>query len=338
MDWQQGVSLTARNTFGLDSRTRYFAVADSIEALRLHVRQAAERQVETLILGGGSNVVLPREYPGLTIAIDLRGVEIVRHPSRSHVQVFARSGEGWHGLVRRCLGQGIFGLENLALIPGNVGAAPIQNIGAYGVELARFVDFVEVMDMQTGELRRMTSEECRFGYRDSVFKHELVHRVIITGVALSLHDEPHPVLDYPELRLELDAMGIASPRPSQVCDAVIRVRRRKLPDPRLIGNAGSFFKNPVIAPEQLQRLRSEHGIVPSFNEGSFHKIPAAWLIEQCGWRGRRCGSVGVWKHHALVIVNHGGATAAGVLELAAAVKHSVLHRFGIELVEEPTIA
>ncbi|MEE9255015.1 MAG: UDP-N-acetylmuramate dehydrogenase, partial [Pseudomonadales bacterium] len=220
----------------------------------------------------------------------------------------------------------------------NVGAAPIQNIGAYGVELSEFVDFVETMDMRSGQIRKLTREECGFGYRDSAFKRDLAGHMVITGVALSLYAEPRLVLDYRDLRLELEAMGIDSPRPSQVCEAVIRVRRRKLPNPRLFGNVGSFFKNPMIATDLLERLRSEHADVPSYSSDSAWKIPAAWLIEQCGWKGRRCGPVGVWKHHALVIVNHGGATSKDVLALAESIKASVVARFGIELTEEPMIA
>lgn len=338
MNWQQDVSLTARNTFGLDARTRYFGVADSIDSLRGHLQRARVEERETLILGGGSNVVLPRQYRGVTIAIELRGIRIDRDSTRSRVRVFARSGENWHALVRHCLGQGLFGLENLALIPGNVGAAPIQNIGAYGVELSEFVEFVETMDLQSGQVERLTREECGFGYRDSAFKRALAVRMVITGVGLSLYAEPHLSLDYPDLRFELDAMGITSPVPSQVCEAVIRVRRRKLPDPRSVGSVGSFFKNPVVAANVLERLRIEHGDIPSFGSDSARKIPAAWLIEQCGWKGRRCGTVGVWKHHALVIVNHGEATSDDVLALARSIKESVVARFGIELTEEPTIA
>jgi UDP-N-acetylmuramate dehydrogenase len=337
MDWQKNVSLRHRNTFGLDSQTRYFAVADSSEELRSHLRRAIEEERKTFILGGGSNVVLPRDFDGVTISLAMRGVKVDSDPDRSRLRVVVQSGENWHSLVRLCMGKGIFGLENLALIPGNVGAAPIQNIGAYGVEVSEFVDFVEAMEVKTGRVVKLTKEECGFGYRDSVFKRELAGSLVVTAVGLSLHTRPRLVLDYPDLGAELERMGVTKPLPADVCEAVIRVRRRKLPDPRFVGNAGSFFKNPIVSDDVLKRLQELHTDVPCFKSASECKLAAAWLIDQCGWKGRRCGPVGVWKHHALVIVNHGRATSDDVLRLAASIKESVVARFGIELSVEPTI-
>ncbi|MEJ2131341.1 MAG: hypothetical protein P8Y95_06915 [Gammaproteobacteria bacterium] len=214
-------------------------------------------------------------------------------------------------------------------------SAAEANVGAYGVELSAFVDFVEAMDVTSGLIVRLSPEECGFGYRDSAFKRELAGRMVITAVALSLHTQPSLVLDYPDLRAELDAMGIARPRPLDVSEAVIRVRRRKLPDPRFVGNAGSFFKNPLVSRDVLGRLRREEPDIPYVEGDAGYKLAAAWLIDRCGWKGKRCGPVGVWKHHALVIVRYAEATREDVLKLAKSIKESVKARFSVELAEEP---
>lgn len=285
------------------------------------------------VLGGGSNVLLASPVKGTVILNRIRGIETIKEDA-DNVWLRAGAGEVWHDLVLHAIGNGLGGIENLALIPGTVGASPIQNIGAYGVEVKDTIAEVEAWDWEEGRLRNFSNEECRFGYRDSIFKATLKARVVVTAVTFRL--TKHPVLhtDYGAIRDELAAMG-AEPSVASIAQAVINIRRSKLPDPAVIGNAGSFFKNPTIEAAHFAELRLAHPAIPAYPAPDGRvKVPAGWLIEQCGWKGRRIGDAGIHAKQALVVVNHGGATGAELWALSEQVLKDVKARFGIELERE----
>lgn len=285
-----------------------------------------------LVLGEGSNVLLTRDPPG--VVVRLRHEAIDPLPGG---RVRAGAGANWHRFVRWTLERGYCGLENLALIPGTVGAAPVQNIGAYGVELAEFVHAVRAYDRHQRAWAELPGRACGFGYRDSVFKRE-PERYVVTEVEFALPRSRPPRLDYAGVREELAAMGIASPTPTDVADAVERLRRRKLPDPAELGNAGSFFKNPVVPAAAAEALRARHGAMPSWPGGAgMAKLSAAWLIERCGFKGAREGDAGIAPGHALVLVNHGSATGAQLWALAQRVQQAVEREFGVRLEPEPRV-
>jgi len=325
--------LTAFNTLGLPSvAARYVRVTELAQLPDLSRLAACADGV--WVLGGGSNVVLPASIGKLVAHVGLSGVRLVADAPDAWM-VEAAGGESWHGLVRTCLENGWHGLENLALIPGTMGAAPVQNIGAYGVELRDFLWEVSAWDVARGELVTMRADACGFGYRDSRFKHDAPGRWLIASVRLRLPRPWRPVLDYPDVRTQVDA---ANPTPQQVFDAVCAIRRAKLPDPAVLGNAGSFFKNPVVDAACYERLRACFAGLPGHAQtDGRYKLSAGWLIEQCGWKGRRLGPVGMHARQALVLVNHGGARASDVMALAAAVQASVLARYGVPLEPEPVV-
>jgi UDP-N-acetylmuramate dehydrogenase len=332
------------STLGVPSRAERLVVIRDLAALQeLAERLRApggqsEHAVPGLtVLGGGSNVVLLERVPGTVCLMRNRGIRLEPGP-RGSVLVTAAAGERWHDLVRFCLGQGLAGLENLALIPGSVGAAPIQNVGAYGVELAdRFVA-LRALDLKSGELRELDRRACDFRYRDSVFKRPEAAHLVIVDVTLRLHRRAVPVLDYPDLQLELERLGRAAPTPVDVAEAVVRVRRRKLPDPRRVGNAGSFFKNPELDADRAEALMRRHPALQRRpGQGGRVKLSAAQLIDACGWKGRTVGRVGVWHRQPLVLVNRGGATGQEVLELGEAIRRDVGQRFGVQLEREPRV-
>jgi UDP-N-acetylmuramate dehydrogenase len=299
-----------------------------------------------LVLGGGSNLLFAGDPEGAVLALGSQ--KIALHDDADGADdgvtlVRADAGVEWHALVLWTLGRGLAGLENLALIPGTVGAAPIQNIGAYGVEVRECVHAVEVFERATSRVRRLTAAECAFAYRDSRFKRD-PDAFVVTAVEFALRRNATPRLDYAGLADELQAMGIdvrapAGVRPSQVAEAVCRIRRRKLPDPALVGNAGSFFKNPIVPAAMADALKSDHPALPVFGSGdpASRKLSAAWLIDACGWKGFREGDAGVAASHALVLVNHGAATGAQLLALARRIASSVQERFGVALEPEPRI-
>jgi UDP-N-acetylmuramate dehydrogenase len=288
-------------------------------------------------IGDGSNLLLVSDFPGVLLQQSSSGARVVVDDGPSAL-VRVDAGHGWDALVDWSLGRGLAGLENLALIPGLAGAAPIQNIGAYGTEIDEFVETVETWDRASGQPVRLSRMECGFTYRDSRFKHEL-DRWIVTAVELKLPRERELRLGYPGVREELSSMQVAGPDPSAVAEAVRRIRRRKLPDPAVIGNAGSFFKNPVVSRQIADALVASNAGLPTYpaDAPERRKLSAAWLIEACGWRGHRDGDAGVSPRHALVLVNHGHATGAQLLSLAERIAESVRKRFGIELVPEPRI-
>jgi len=290
-----------------------------------------------MVLGEGSNVLFAADFPGLILRTVFDGVRTIGDDG-STALVRTEAGAGWDALVDWTLARGLAGLENLALIPGLVGAAPIQNIGAYGAEVAESIATVEAWDRHTGRFERLAARQCGFAYRDSVFKRE-PERWIVTAVEFRLARQFHPRLDYAGVREELVAQGVtAEPTPQQVADAVRRLRRRKLPDPAVIGNAGSFFKNPIVEAALATRIRAAHPQAPVYPAGEgCSKLSAAWLIDSCGWRGHRDGDAGISAQHALVLVNHGRASGTELLALARRVADSVAQRFGVRLEPEPRI-
>lgn len=328
--------LTERNTFGLASRARFFAAPASEAELRALLASVTARNLPLMVLGGGSNVIFAGDFAGLVLQPAMRGVRCL-DDSGDHYLVEAAAGEKWHDFVQYTLAQHWYGLENLSLIPGTVGACPIQNIGAYGVEVTDRFHSLTAMDIASGELRDFSHEECRFAYRESVFKQELKGRYIIVRVRFRLQKIPALKIAYGDIQKELEQRGIAHPTPRQVADAVIAIRQRKLPSPDVLGNAGSFFKNPVIPASDFQRLQKAFPDVVSYPQGDRVKLAAGWLIEKAGWKGRSIGPVGAYEKQALVLVNHGGATGADVMTVAHAIQSDVQATFGVRLDMEPLV-
>jgi UDP-N-acetylmuramate dehydrogenase len=329
--------LTALNTFGLPGRARWLAVIDSLEGLRQAIAAPQFAQARRrLVLGGGSNVLLTGDFDGCVICPRLRGIEVMGERGDA-ILVRVAAGEPWHDTVQRLLAMGLPGLENLALIPGTVGAAPIQNIGAYGLELAQRFDSLEALDVHTLQVRRFSREDCQFAYRHSVFKSQ-PDLYIITHVTLALPRVWQPVMHYADVARGLAERGIDAPTAQDIFDVVVATRRAKLPDPAVLGNAGSFFKNPVLDAQTALHLLAQHPNMPQHRETDGRvKLAAAWLIDKCGFKGFRDGTVGVHERQALVLVNHGGATGAQVLALARRIQDAVLARFGVVLEPEPII-
>ncbi len=328
------VPLVRCNTLRLPARAEWCATVGSRDELREALEFARARQLALCVLGGGSNVVLRERIGGCVLRMRLQGEEVLEEAA-GHVRVRVAAGVEWHGFVLACHRRGWHGLENLALIPGTVGAAPIQNIGAYGVELQEFVEAVGAVDRASGEALRLSRAECRFGYRHSIFKGELAERVVITDVTLRLPRARATRSDYPALRAALET--VAEPSPADVLAAVIRIRRERLPDPARLPNVGSFFKNPVIGRARFAQLRAEHPGVVHWAAGDAVKLAAAWLVEQAGGKSLREGAARVHERQALVLVNEGGATAAQILGLAERIAAAVRERFGIDLEIEPAV-
>jgi UDP-N-acetylmuramate dehydrogenase len=289
------------------------------------------------VLGGGSNIILTRDMPQLVLKIEVRGMRLVAEREDAWI-VEAGAGESWHEFVDYTLANGWPGLENLALIPGTVGAAPVQNIGAYGVELKDRFESLDAVDLVTGRSVTLHAGICAFGYRDSVFKHSLAGRSVITRVRFRLPRKWQPVLGYLDLERKMHETGISAPTPRQIFDWVCAIRRAKLPDPKVIGNAGSFFKNPVVTPEQCRDIigRDPEIVHYPMPDGSI-KLAAGWLIDACGWKGKSMGQAGVYEKQALVLVNRGHAIGSEVMLLAGAIQESVYGRFGIRLEPEPLV-
>jgi UDP-N-acetylmuramate dehydrogenase len=325
------------NTFGVAATARWLAEVRDAAAIPAVLALPAVSGAPVMVLGEGSNVLFAANFPGLILRTAFDSVRVLADDG-STALVRAEAGAGWDALVDWTLARGLAGLENLALIPGLVGAAPIQNIGAYGAEIAESIATVEAWDRHTGRFDRLDAAQCAFAYRDSVFKRE-PERWIVTAVEFRLAREARPRLDYAGVREELVAQRVtAEPTPQQVADAVRRLRRRKLPDPAVIGNAGSFFKNPVVEAALAARIRAAHPQAPVYpTNAGCSKLSAAWLIERCGWRGHRDGDAGISAQHALVLVNHGNARGPELLALARRVADSVEQRFGVRLEPEPRI-
>ena len=329
--------LAGRNTFGVAARAPWLLEVNDTGSLAEALDLAQVRDLPLLMLGGGSNLLFAGDPPGAVVALRAAGMQVIADDGVQAV-VRADAGADWHGLVMWSLDQGLCGLENLALIPGSTGAAPIQNIGAYGVEVGERIVAVEAWDRRAQRNVRLDRAACAFGYRDSAFKRD-PERWIVTAVELALSRHAAPRLDYAGIGEELAAMGVATPGAREVAEAVIRIRRRKLPDPAVVGNAGSFFKNPIVPAPLAQALQAAHPRLPVFpgdGDGT-RKLSAAWLIDACGWKGAREGDAGVSPAHALVLVNHGAATGLQLLDLARRIAASVQDRFGVALEPEPRI-
>lgn len=332
----ENASLRSRNTLGVEARAAMLVEVRKPQALAELFGYAMLKTRDVLVLGEGSNVLLTRDWPGVVLSIAARGIDIEGDEgARARIRVDA--GERWNDFVHWSLGRGFAGLENLALIPGTVGAAPIQNIGAYGVEVREFIAEVETWDRAEERFVRFDNAQCAFAYRDSLFKRER-DRYVVTTVTFELPRERELRLDYAGVREELAAMRVDTPTASLVAEAIVRLRTRKLPDPARIGNAGSFFKNPLVDDATAQALRSEHADLPAWPGGDGKtKLSAAWLIERAGFKGAREGDAGISDRHALVLVNHGSASGAQLWALAQRVRDGVRARFGIELETEPRV-
>ena len=337
LQFEPRAPLREHNTFGLPALAQTLVRVASDSDVRRVVDHPEFGRAPKFILGGGSNVVLTKDVAAVVVKVEVKGRRLVAETPDAWI-VEAGAGENWHDFVAWTLAQGWPGLENLALIPGTVGAAPVQNIGAYGVELAERFDSLDGMDLVTGRGITLDRSLCRFGYRDSVFKHELAGKSVITRVRFRLPRPWQPVLGYLELERKVAETGITAPDARTVFDWICAIRRHKLPDPAVIGNAGSFFKNPVVSAEQCRDIigRDPEVVHYPMADGSV-KLAAGWLIDACGWKGKSVGRAGVYEKQALVLVNRGGASGAEVVTLARAIQESVYGRFGIRLEPEPVI-
>lgn len=336
-DLHHDYPLRELNTFGIAASAKVYARIRSVDDLQAVRAIPALAALPRLVLGGGSNLLLTKDFDGLVLHMTGTGISMDGDDS-SYRYVTAQAGENWHDFVQWTLAQGCPGLENLSLIPGTVGASPIQNIGAYGSELAEFINAVTAVDFSSGDSFTLDAEACRFAYRDSVFKHELKDRAVICSVRFRLPRHWQPNLRYAELAAEIAAQGIASPTPQQISDAVIAIRRRKLPDPAQLGNAGSFFKNPLVSAERRDELLAQYPALVSYVQADGrYKLAAGWLIDQCGWKGKSLGAAGVHDRQALVLVNRGLASGADILHLSERIRADVARRFGVQIDAEPVI-
>jgi UDP-N-acetylmuramate dehydrogenase len=333
---EENASLASRNTLRVAAHARRLAVVHDADALPGLLALPAVRDGRVLVLGGGSNVLFTGDFDGTVVAMATRGVEVLGEDSdATHIRVAA--GERWDDFVRWSLGHGYPGLENLIMIPGAVGGAPIQNIGAYGVEVARFIASVQAFDRERAGFVELAPADCAFAYRDSLFK-RTPGRYVVTAVIFALPRQPAVHADYAGIREELAAMGVTDAAPFHVAEAVVHLRTRKLPDPAVIGNAGSFFKNPLVPAAQAAALKREHpAMVQWATADGTVKLSAAWLIEACGFKGLREGDAGMSNRHALVLVNHGHASGAELWALAQRVREGVQAHFGVRLEPEPLV-
>lgn len=335
--WADDVSLSGRNTLHVAARAAAMCEVKSFDALPEAFELAQLKNLPVLVLGEGSNILFAGDYPGLVLCMSADDCRILSQDGNTAL-IRAEAGMRWNDLVNWTLARGWNGLENMALIPGTVGASPIQNIGAYGAEVAEFIETVEAFNRHTGQFKRLNNADCQFGYRDSRFKQEL-DEWVICAVEFRL-DKNRPLkMAYAGVPEELAAMAVDNPTAVHLAEAISRIRTRKLPNPDLIGNAGSFFKNPVLADDAIDQFLQTHSLAPVFPSGQngFRKLSAAWLIEQAGWKGFRAGDAGISAQHALVLVNYGSATGAELLAVADAVVDSVENRFGVRLQPEPRI-
>ncbi|WP_449434873.1 UDP-N-acetylmuramate dehydrogenase [Pseudomonas putida] len=334
--WQQHVSLKPYNTFGIDVTARYFAQAHSDSDVRAVLAEAHRREVPVLVLGGGSNLLLTRDVEALVLHMASSGRQVLADDGQ-RVLVEAEAGEPWHPFVQWSLAQGLCGLENLSLIPGTVGAAPMQNVGAYGVEIKDVFAGLTALDRQTGEVREFALQDCAFGYRDSLFKRN-PGRWLILRVRFALSRSLQAHLDYGPVRQRLAEQGIEQPTAQAISDAICSIRREKLPDPAELGNAGSFFKNPVVPAQLVEGIRARFpGVVAYPQADGQVKLAAGWLIEQAGWKGYRDGDAGVHRLQSLVLVNYGRASGAQLHDLARRIQADILERFGVTLEMEPNL-
>jgi UDP-N-acetylmuramate dehydrogenase len=330
-------SLKAYNTFGVSAQARYLATFQTLEELRELLEHDIVRNTKRLVLGGGSNMLFTRNYDGVVLKNELKGIETVSEDEH-HYYIKSAAGEVWHELVMHCINANYAGIENLALIPGCVGASPMQNIGAYGVEIKDVFHSLEAINIADGSMQIFSRDECKFGYRESIFKREEKDTWIIVSVTFRLNKRAVLHTAYGAIEEELDSMHLDNITIKDVAKAVINIRSSKLPDPKKIGNAGSFFKNPVVHMAVYRAIQEHHNNAPCFPIDEDHvKVPAGWLIERAGWKGKNLGNYGVHNKQALVLVNYGGATGSQILDLSTSIINDIKQKFGIELEREVNI-
>ena len=335
MEIFQNHSLKPYNTFGIEAKAQFFAEFTSLDELKTLLQKFINQP--KLILGGGSNILLTKDFEGIVLKNNILGIEQIKEDEQ-HVYLKVGAGENWHQFVLYCIAHNFAGIENLSLIPGTVGAAPMQNIGAYGIEIKEVIEDVEAVHIQDLEETHFSNQDCKFGYRESIFKHAVKGQYIITNVLFRLNKQPTFNVSYGAIQQTLKEMDISALSIKAISDAVIQIRQSKLPDPQEIGNAGSFFKNPEIPVKQFELLKNKYPNIPSYpvNEHLI-KVPAGWLIDQAGWKGKRMGAIGVHDRQALVLVNHGGGEGSTILELSKKIQESVLDKYGIHLHPEINI-
>lgn len=333
MKIQENISLQPYNTFGIDKKAKFFAIAtqesDVIEA----IEAANKLNTQLIVLGGGSNILLTKDVDALVLKIEIEGIQLVDEDEK-HVYVKVGAGENWHNFVLHCINQGLAGVENLSLIPGTVGASPMQNIGAYGVEIKEVFYQLRAIERENQEPKVFNWDECNFGYRESIFKNVLKDKFIITYVIFKLFKEPVFHTEYGAIQETLNNAGIKGLTLQNVSEAVIQIRQSKLPDPKKIGNAGSFFKNPTLSKYLFEKLKVDFPNLPGYPNSEGVKVPAAWLIEQTGWKGYTTDQIGVHKNQPLVLVNYGGGDGKAIEELSQKIQKSVKEKFGVELFAE----
>ena len=325
-------SLKEHNTFGIEARCSRFLEYSTVEEAKAVAAILRETGAPYIIIGGGSNLLLTRDFEGIVVHSALTGIDI------DGCRMTCGSGMEWDKAVALAVEQGLYGAENLSSIPGDVGASAVQNIGAYGVEAKDLIVEVEAVEIATGQLRTFSNADCQYGYRDSRFKHDWKNQFLMTHVTYALLSAFEPKLDYGNIRAELERKGISSPTAAQLRSVIIDIRNAKLPDPKVTGNAGSFFMNPVVSREKYESLAAQYEGMPHYTIDSNHeKIPAGWMIEQCGWKGRSLGRAGVHDKQALVLVNRGGATGAEIVTLCETIRKDVRKKFGIDIHPEVNI-
>jgi UDP-N-acetylmuramate dehydrogenase len=337
MNLQENFSLKPYNTFGIDAKAKYFATFESITELEEILHHKPKTINSKLILGGGSNILLTKDFDGIVLKNEIKGIEIVNEDD-DHIYIKAGAGENWHQFVLHCVNNSYAGVENLSLIPGNVGASPMQNIGAYGVEIKDVFYELEAFHKHHHVIQKFSLRDCEFGYRESVFKNKHKDQFVITSVTYRLNKKPSFNTSYGAISQELEKMGVKELSIQAISKAVINIRSSKLPDPKEIGNAGSFFKNPVISNEQFNKIKEAFPNIVAFPSGNDNtKLAAGWLIEQCGWKGYRKNDAGCYPKQALVLVNYGNATGNEIFELSEEIIESVKKKFGVVLEREVNV-
>jgi len=328
-------SLKEHNTFGIEAKCRRFVEYSSIEEAQQTAGILRESGIPYIIIGGGSNLLLTKDFDGIVVHSAIMGRELT---ATEPVRLTAGSGENWDALVDFCVARGLYGMENLSLIPGDVGASAVQNIGAYGVEADDLIDSVEAVEVATGRVTVLQAADCGYGYRDSRFKHEWKNRYLITHVTYRLSTAFDPHLDYGNIRAELERKGISNPSAQQLRQVIIDIRNAKLPDPKVEGNAGSFFMNPIVGREKYEQLAAQYEGMPHYEVDAAHvKIPAGWMIDQCGWKGKSLGRAGVHSRQAPGLVNRGGASGHEIVALCDTIRQDVKAKFGIDILPEVNI-
>lgn len=330
MNIQENISLKPFNTFGIDKKAKFFIQASSENDILQALEKSKELNLPLIILGGGSNILLTKDLDAVVLKIEIKGIHVIKE-TEEEVFVKVGAGENWHEFVLHCIENDLAGVENLSLIPGTVGASPMQNIGAYGIEIKEVFHCLQAINRSTGEQKSFYWEDCRFGYRESVFKNDLKDQYIITRVEFRLKKKPTFHTEYGAITQTLEEMEVKQLSIKSISDAVIKIRESKLPDPKVIGNAGSFFKNPTVPVEVYEKIKLNYPTVPGFFNDEGVKIPAAWLIEQAGWKGKTFGNIGVHKLQPLVLVNYGGGDGKQIAELSQQIQASVKEKFGISL-------